>query len=140
MAIYDPAKPLLQRLATEIYQQPERLLEQTKIGKHLFPVYGRKALDGFDFDEKAAIDDKVGTERAFKAQAFKLDVDGTLLDNVMSTFDELRCQYRLIHAFKQPRPKRHVQFDRRIDDVGCNCLNVLHLRVFAPSREKIKAP
>jgi hypothetical protein len=111
------ANTILQHGTIEVKQQPERNATQSKIGQQLRFVNWNDAIDGFNFDDQAGIDDDINlvgvSQRATFISNWKL-----LLPRVRDRrLTQFKAQALLIDAFQQPRAELPMDFNRQTNNL-----------------------
>jgi hypothetical protein len=88
----EPADALLERLATEVDEQPDRLLGQSQIGQQLLCMHRTQLVDRFDLKDQSLVHQQIDTEGGSKTHSFEFDVYRTLSFHAISHRGELARQ------------------------------------------------
>ncbi len=90
MFVHNPFQSTAKCLTAKIHQQAKRKIHQPQIGSDLFHMDPGKLFQGFDFDNKAALDQEINTKTLFEINTAIAEIDwhcrATDNPNLVSSF------------------------------------------------------
>lgn len=132
MRIDDTSHPFLERLASEVQEQPDGLLEEPEVSEELLSVDREKMLDRLDLHHQSFIHQQVDAERGRKNLAVEADIHRMLSGDAIPRRRETSCKDCLVHAFQQAWAKLAVDAQRKVENVAADGVDIPHFFSASP--------
>lgn len=109
MVVDDAPASRFESRCTEIHQQAERQIHQTKISEQLLGMNRHMPFCGFQFNRQSAVDEQINAKSFLQHDVLIADSDRLLPINLEVAIGERLCQKRLINALQQSRAEIDMQ-------------------------------
>ena len=120
-----PADAFLHEPDFPIEDESNGASAEFQVSQQLGFMDGQDRIDGFVFDDDAFIHAHVGAIPCVDEQPVITDRNFDLFFGLESSLFELIHHAALIGGFEQAGSEGRVDFDRRIDNLGCNVFDIM---------------